>query len=1610
MPARKGSRKNTKGSSTSVATTTTSHPVSRSTVLLSPKSSNSNLRRDSSSTVANPPARTTSRVIPSQSTQNNNVNSRAIFGINGSRTSLHSGILRSPHMLSPRNSIIVADRNGLLRSPTPTGLRLPPVSVHHQATAANSHNNANGSRRSVFSPVLNQRSNNNNNTATVSVEVPHIPITPLLRHNSSSSNHHLHSQNDPSDIMRIQVSKTPFTTKRTIESYKSDKDPIKTFVRLKPRLDDLGEVITDDDNEDSRSSNSDSDDFDKVVDHTNKQRRHLKVVNDKEVEINQATITVGSGKDRNQLRGERYLFTGVLKEQANQREAFRRCAVPVIHDLFHGYNTLLFSYGVTNSGKTYSIQGDYMDPGLLPRTIQAIFKYVDTKGGQGDFSIHPKYATQVEWCSDSRVINPTFRMSANEQVWINSLSEEADSDLAEVLAESNSHDPPVIDGDNEEFVYQLYASYFEVYNEMIHDLLDYSTLILPPSTTTTPDNNNGDSDINNGGAKRSATISSGGGRGRGRGRTRGKGRNRTTMMQQGGQNPQLMNPSAIVALETRSLNLRSEGGRGTETFVDGVTEVRIRTLQDAIRVLMHGQMRRSVHATGMNNTSSRSHALFMVKVVKIRRDAAIEPNMPIPKDACVSVRTLTLVDLAGSERAKRTQNKGDRLAEASKINTSLMTLKKCLDIKRYNTQLLSDNPDSNQLFSSQPSTDGLQIVPYNESKLTRLFQPALEGGARTVMLVCIDPWDSLENPLAETKNILDFARVASSIVLKVRKQSSPPPPMMPSLSSRTLSTATQNEDRVYQGDREDEEDEDDDNEIPTFSKRSRPSHMPGAGLDAGKEKKKRLTLKGTWDYATNPSAEPLPVILDESSAGLADSEGPESAKSPSHPYSQPAPAINGDFKFRAKASPNTPIKLRQSVFSAQQKVLEEKETEIESLRSQLKEHRNLVSKMERERETELQSLTGYINGPKNSFRRSQEKYVDEQMHSVNIETKTRKQLTKFYMAKIAELKAQADSRLHEEQMWSETKSAHKIDLLVRLKSSSSSHPYPSSSTSTLVLGPNGMTSESTKISNTDGEDDGDSSDLENNLMLAANGSDDHDDSKRVIAQLRADITTLQVQLHSVQDQSEASEKVRKQIVFALEATQDRLERSQSEVQALREEKLEVATTEMKARDKHWSAQVKSLEESLLKMEKESRESRRQWEICEMMPLREELEKLRKDPENSKQKIEQLSRDRDQAWLLLEKQENECSNLRQQNSLLLREIAIIRGQLDRVQQDSDNDQAGGGNNNLRGRKLTRKRLAGGLGITTITNGKESATLSGNISDGQNYYSSDHGQRERRQGRAHRVVSRVLSHFSPDSKRHYNIGTTAAADSSRPKTIIHHSHNNQTPITDSDKWKAEMVVLDEGDENTRSPRVRSVVYSGDVIASPTGGHSVTFTHEEVKDIPLSPTVSAALQHSHGRDSPVPVSASPRHNQFAAVVTTLSPRLQVEGYCANGASPGTKATPARGLSQRNNNNNGTPNGGLTPAFATPDEALEAYSKGQLSPEALQLDTPASGKQQPKTRRVGSRKAADEAKSRMEKQSQSTSRPTRAAARAASNAMSKVIRGKKNAQRNEEANDDQR
>lgn len=155
-------------------------------------------------------------------------------------------------------------------------------------------------------------------------------------------------------------------------------------------------------------------------------------------------------------------------------------------------------------------------------------------------------------------------------------------------------------------------------------------------------------------------------------------------------------------------------------FVHGVTEVEIKSVEEAIEAFQTGQKRKRMGHTILNAESSRSHSVFTVRLVQAPTDSQGE-NI-IQDKRTITVSQLSLVDLAGSERTSRTKNTGQRLREAGNINNSLMNLRICLEYLR-----------ENQLHGSNKK------IPYRDSKITHLFKNYFDGEGQVSMIVCINP-------------------------------------------------------------------------------------------------------------------------------------------------------------------------------------------------------------------------------------------------------------------------------------------------------------------------------------------------------------------------------------------------------------------------------------------------------------------------------------------------------------------------------------------------------------------------------------------------------------------------------------------------------------------------------------------------------------------------------------------------------------------------------------------------------------------------------------------------------------------------------------------------------
>ncbi|XP_060096106.1 kinesin-like protein KIF20A [Heteronotia binoei] len=397
----------------------------------------------------------------------------------------------------------------------------------------------------------------------------------------------------------------------------------------------------------------------------------------------------------------KFTFTRVFGPEIGQKAFFDATMKEVVKDVLHGQNWLVYTYGVTNSGKTYTVQGTGADAGILPRSLAIIFNSIGTRLYQAT-DLKPFLSSEVIWLNSKQVrqeeikkqallcgkmkeeelftsvnkshsTGPLFQAgtSASTDSGVGGLSSTCHSTnqiSSNLLEESGLH---WVDLDNISLVanddvqFSIWVSFFEIYNELVYDLLD--TTVVGPSR------------------KR----------------------------------------PALRLCEDQTGN----------PYIKDLNWINIQDADEAWKLLKMGRRNQSFASTHLNQNSSRSHSIFSIRILHLQRSGdEVDPK----------ISELSLCDLAGSERCKE-QRAGDRMKEANNINTSLHTLGRCLTVLRQNQQARAKQ----------------SVVPFRDSKLTRVFQGFFTGRGQSCMIVNMNPCASSYD---ETLHVAKFSAVASQLI------------------------------------------------------------------------------------------------------------------------------------------------------------------------------------------------------------------------------------------------------------------------------------------------------------------------------------------------------------------------------------------------------------------------------------------------------------------------------------------------------------------------------------------------------------------------------------------------------------------------------------------------------------------------------------------------------------------------------------------------------------------------------------------------------------------------------------------------------------------------------
>ena len=365
--------------------------------------------------------------------------------------------------------------------------------------------------------------------------------------------------------------------------------------------------------------------------------------------------------------------------------------LPRVEDFLQGRNQLMFTYGATCSGKTFTIQGETDNPGILPRALDVLFNTINDRllktpdamlneisGRDNDVFLKPIGFSGVSVCKqidldkmesakravvqlgkDLCAISDASFFSSSEMSQDSLSSHISDCSLQSLatmfpmlknrLRDTNVVKSAQTTGETADIQYSVWISFAEIYNENIYDMLE-----------KIPD------------------------------------------VKRKGDKP-------------RKLPLKLAEDKDGAVYIKGLKEIQVNSADEAYQLLMIGRENLQFAATRLNHHSSRSHCIFNIKIIKV-------PSNKIYKEQphLARISMLSFCDLAGSERIKKTLNTGDRQKEAGNINTSLLVLGRVIKALRHNQT--SKDPRRHQ------------VVPYRDSKLTRLFQSYFTGRGKASMV------------------------------------------------------------------------------------------------------------------------------------------------------------------------------------------------------------------------------------------------------------------------------------------------------------------------------------------------------------------------------------------------------------------------------------------------------------------------------------------------------------------------------------------------------------------------------------------------------------------------------------------------------------------------------------------------------------------------------------------------------------------------------------------------------------------------------------------------------------------------------------------------------------
>lgn len=166
------------------------------------------------------------------------------------------------------------------------------------------------------------------------------------------------------------------------------------------------------------------------------------------------------------LKETLYTFKRVFDVTSQQKDVYTTVAEPLIENLVRGKNGLLFTYGVTGSGKTYTMTGNGQHQGVMPRCLDVLFKTISDYQTK-KFVFKPDRLNGFEILSEADAM---LERQAEMNLKFSKMRRK-DSD-PEIASRASTDVSGLVGGLDEDNMFSVFITYVEVYNNNVYDLLE----------------------------------------------------------------------------------------------------------------------------------------------------------------------------------------------------------------------------------------------------------------------------------------------------------------------------------------------------------------------------------------------------------------------------------------------------------------------------------------------------------------------------------------------------------------------------------------------------------------------------------------------------------------------------------------------------------------------------------------------------------------------------------------------------------------------------------------------------------------------------------------------------------------------------------------------------------------------------------------------------------------------------------------------------------------------------------------------------------------------------------------------------------------------------------